>query len=139
MKKILAILLFVSLFSCSVNDEDTPRSQTEFLPIESVSMPDVFRRNYTYTIDLVYYKPSSCHVFNGIYSTTNTNESTIAVVSQVYTNISDCQEVMTEAEASFNFRPTVLGTHVFKFWHSESDVNNTNQDNYLIYEIEVVE
>jgi len=138
MKKILVILLYVSLFSCSVTD-DTPRSQTEFLPIESVSMPDEFRRNYTYTIDLVYYKPSSCHVYSGIYSTANANESTIAVVSQVYTNISDCQDVITEAEASFNFRPTALGTHVFKFWHSEGDVNSTSQDSYLIYEIEVVE
>ena len=138
MKKTLILLIFVSIFSCSVSD-DSPRSQTEFLPIESVSMPDEFVKNQTYTIYLTYLKPSSCHVFNDIYFNVNGNESVIAIISEVYTTSIDCQEISTEAEASFNFRPTELGTYIFKFWQGENSVNNVSEDTYLDYEIEVVE
>ncbi|QRM88771.1 hypothetical protein FG167_05825 [Lacinutrix sp. WUR7] len=137
MKKILVVLLFIIISSCSVTD-DSPRIQTEFLPIESVNMPDAYRINQTYTIYLTYYRPSNCHAFNGIYSHINSNENTIAIVSDVYTN-NNCQEIITEAEASFNFRPTEIGTYIFKFWHGENTINNVNEDLYLDYEIEVVE
>ncbi|WP_055444056.1 hypothetical protein [Lacinutrix himadriensis] len=137
MKKILVVLLFIIFSSCSVTD-DIPRIQTAFLPIESVSMPDAYRINQTYTISLVYNKPSTCHTFNGIYSHVNGNENTIAIVSDVHTN-NNCQEIITEAEASFDFEPTELGTYIFKFWHGENTINNVNEDVYLDYEIEVVE
>ncbi|MBU2938105.1 hypothetical protein KO494_01005 [Lacinutrix sp. C3R15] len=136
MKKIVAFLLFVSLlFSCSVSD-DTPRSHFEFLPIESVNMPDTFTRYQTHTIDLFYNLPSTCHVLNDIYYAINENERTVAIVSEVYTTSDDCQEISTEAETSFGFTPTESGVYVFKFWQGEDELG---EDQYHVVEIEVVE
>lgn len=134
MKKILAILLLVSILSCSVSD-DSLRSHTEILPIESVNMPDEFLVNHSHPIELLYYLPSSCHAFNDIYYTINENERTVAIVSRVF-ETNGCEEIITEIETSFNFRPTELGTYIFKFWQGE-DVNGDDQ--YYIVEIEVVE
>lgn len=138
MKKIVVLLLFVSLFSCSVSD-NTPRSYDAFLPVESVSMPDQFITNQTHIIYLTYYKPTSCHLFKDVYYTANGNQSTIAIVSEFYPDSSDCQEIITEAETSFNFRPSEIGTYVFKFWQGENTVNGISEDTYLVYEIDVVE
>jgi len=137
MKKIvITFLLFVSLlFSCSVSD-DTPRSYFEFLPIESVQMPDTFTRYQTHNIDLFYNLPSTCHVLNDIYYAINENQRTVAIVSEVYTASDNCQEISTEAETSFAFRPTELGTYIFKFWQGEDELG---EDHYNVVEIEVVE
>jgi hypothetical protein len=135
MKKIVIILLFIITSSCSVSD-DTPRSHDEFLPIESVSMPDSLLRNQTYTIHLTYNKPSTCHLFKDIYYVVNANDITVAIISEVYPASSDCQEISTEAEASFNFRPDTIGTYTFKFWEGN---DNSGLDHYNVIEIEVVE
>lgn len=138
MKKTLIFLLLISGLSCSVSD-DTPRSYTEFLPIESVSMPDAFIKNQTYTIYLTYNKPTSCHLFKDIYYVVNANQSTVAIVSDVYPASSDCQETITEEETSFNFRPTELGSYVFKFWQGINTESATNEDIYLTIEVSVTE
>lgn len=136
MKKILAIFtILITLFSCSVSD-DTPRSHNEFLPIESVSIPDEFLRGQTYTVDLLYLKPSSCHIFNNIYYVAEANERTVAIVSEVFPANSGCIEAYTQAEASFNFRAENVGTYVFKFWQGE---NTDGVDEYYVVEVPVVE
>ncbi|MDO6595936.1 hypothetical protein Q4512_03355 [Oceanihabitans sp. 2_MG-2023] len=137
MKKIVVLLLIFSIFSCSLSD-DTTSSQTVFLPIENVTMPNEFIRNQTHNITLSYYKPSSCYVFNSIYSTVTGNETTFAIVTDIHTSNVDCQQITTESETSFDFTPTELGSYIFKFWHGVNGTN-TGQDVYLEYEIEVVE
>ena len=138
MKKIVVLLLFVTLFSCSVSD-DAPSSFNEFLTIESVGMPDMFRKDQTHTIYLTYYKPTSCHTFKDVYFSVIGNQSTIAVLSEVYPASSGCEQISTQAETSFNFKPEVIGTYVFNFWQGTYTVNGISEDTYLVYEIEVVE
>jgi len=138
MKKILILLIMLITFSCALED-DTPLFHTEFLAIESVDMPNEFVKNQTYTINLTYNKPTSCHIFKDIYYALNNNESTVAIVSNIYLENSDCQEIIVETETSFNFKPTTLGVSVFKFWQGENTENSLNTGEYLIIEVPVIE
>lgn len=79
MKKIVLLLVVItSLLSCSLND-DSPTYTYEVLPIDSYVVPASFTLGQTYEIKLKYQKPTSCHIYQGIYYDKNLNTRTIAV------------------------------------------------------------
>jgi len=135
MRKILFILIALSLYSCSLSDDGTD-THTEILPVESAILPDEFVLNNLHLIRLSYIRPSTCHAYNDIYYVANSNERTVAVVTTVFDSNDDCQEISTVLEASFDFRATELGSYIFKFWQG---TNDEGEDLYMTYEVPVVE
>jgi len=135
MKKIIFLLLVaLSFTSCSI--DDGPNFYNEFLPIESVNMPEEFVLGETYEISVTYLRPSTCHVFNNFYYASELNQRTVAIITTVYEN-NDCLPLEDqEVEVSFTFMVNNNGTYVFKFWQGE-DVNGN--DMYYIVEVPVVE
>ncbi len=119
MKKIaLFLIVITSLLSCSLND-DSPTYTYEVLPIDSYVVPASFTLGQTYEIKLKYQKPTSCHIYQGIYYDKNLNTRTIAVQTAVQDNQVCTMEVPPLSEVSFNFFVTNTGSYIFKFYKGE--------------------
>ena len=128
---ILLCLLSISFGSCSLND-DSVNFHYEFIPIESISMPDSFTYGAIHTVSYTYYKPSTCHVYHDLYYVAEDSTRTVALINTVYDN-SNCNPLEDDLiERSFDFKPLNYGTYVFKFW---TGVNEEDEDEFLIYEI----
>ena len=119
MKKIFLLsVLMLTLGSCSI-ENDIVNNVTVTLPIDSVTIPEEFKFGQVYPIDVTYFRPSSCHLFNTFYIDKNENETTVVLVNTVYedTNCETFDLNSNETEASFNFQVNNNDTQVFKFWH----------------------
>lgn len=134
MKKLLIILILITTISCSISD-DSQNSHIEILPIESAIVPNEFQLGQTYEIVMTYIKPNTCYLFSNIYYVANSNERTVAVLSEVLENNTNCQETNEELEVSFNFQALSSGSIIFKFWQG---TNESDEDQYLTIEVPVV-
>lgn len=125
MKKILALIgIFLLVISCSP-ESDEPNVHFELLPIESVVMPTEFNVNTENQIVIKFFRPTTCHGFNGFYYTKEDNTRTVAVESFVLEK-NDCAPLTNqELEQTLRFKPTETGTFLFKFWKGK-DVNGDN-------------
>lgn len=123
--------LFLILNSCSVDEGE--KYHLDFLPIEEVDVPDSFQRGETYNIKVKYKRPTTCHVYNGIYYDRDLNIRTFAVQTVVYER-NDCQNIVTPTltEAAFNFQVQNSGSYIFKFWQGKDD---NGED--VFYEVEI--
>jgi hypothetical protein len=116
MKKIvLFVVLMTSLLSCSVDNDNTTYTYS-VLPVESYVVPASFTLGKTYEIKLKYQKPTSCHIYQGIYFDKNLNTRTIAIQAAVQNNQICTQEIPPISEVSFNFMVTNTGSYTFKFF-----------------------
>lgn len=134
MKKFLILsFLVASLFSCSLDDDGTNFS-VEFLPIESVDIPDEFTLGEVYPITVTYIRPSSCHAFREFYYAKHNNERTVAVINNVFER-NDCED-LTDAmlTATINFQVTSNGSYIFKFWQGKDD---DGEDMFMEIEVPV--
>jgi hypothetical protein len=136
MKKLIFLCaIILSFWSCSVNDDNGVNYSIEFLPVEEVVIPQEFKFDSIYQIDVSYYKPSTCYQFHDFYYVPENEVRTIAVINKVFENVS-CTQQMELVENSFDFKVKYNQTYVFKFWQGEDE---TGEDIYLTYEIPVVE
>jgi len=135
MKKILALVSVLFLFNaCSLNDDDGIKFHYELLPIESVVIPDSFEIGETYPITIKYFRPTTCHAFDGFYYDKNLNIRTVAVRNAVVQK-DNCTELTNSLiEQTLNFYVTNNGSYIFKFWQGKNDAG---EDVFLEYEIPV--
>jgi hypothetical protein len=137
MKKILSLVLvacFTTFSSCSI-DNNSVAVEFEFIPIESVIIPAEFNFEETYTITVIYKRPTDCHSFNNLqYITELSNVRTIAVVN-LYTP-GDCTILDNNLQTeTFTFNALDTEPYTFRFWQGKDD---NGEDMYLVYEIPVV-
>ena len=136
MKKMALLLVLVAtLFGCSPDNNDRDNYNFSILPVESYTVPESFKLGETYVIKLKYQRPSSCHVYQGIYYDKNLNIRTIAIQSAVYANQVCTMEIPPLSEVSFNFIVTATGSYIFKFYKGK-DAND--KDLFESVEIQVV-
>ena len=135
MKRILALVSVLLLFNaCSLNDDDGIKFHYELLPIESVVIPDSFEMGETYPITIKYFRPTTCHAFDGFYYDKNLNIRTVAVRNAVVQK-DNCTELTNSLiEQTLNFYVTNNGSYIFKFWQGKNDAG---EDVFLEYEIPV--
>jgi hypothetical protein len=135
MKKIVLFLVVItSLLSCSLND-DSPTYTYEVLPVDSYVVPASFTLGQTYEIKLKYQKPTSCHIYQGIYYEKNLNTRTIAVQTAVKKNQVCTMEIPPISEVSFNFMVSNTGSYIFKFYKGK---DSAGKDIFEEVEIPVV-
>ena len=135
MKKLTVCLLFILALSCSTDDGMDPVSFV-ILPVENAVVPTEFERNETYDIYLEYLRPTSCHGFNDIYFTSESNERTVAVIATYFQGNNNCTEIDALTEASFRFKATTEDLYIFKFWQGKDE---NGEDQYMIVEVPVVD
>lgn len=135
MKKIVLFLTVITtLLSCS-NDNDSPSYTYNVLPVVSYTVPTSFTLGKTYEIKLKYQKPTSCHIYQGIYYDKESNTRTIAVQTAVQNDQVCSMEIPPISETSFNFIPTNTGSYIFKFYKGK---DTTGKDIFESVEIPVV-
>jgi hypothetical protein len=135
MKKLLILLVTLTVFSCSL-DDDSLENYQDPMPIETALLPDEFTVGETYEITLTYLRPTTCHAFSGIYYQKHNNERTVVVIGTVFQSNGNCTDLNSELEATFNFKATEAGSYIFKFWQGEDE---NGEDNYIIIEVPAVE
>lgn len=119
MKKIvLFIVLITSFLGCSIDDDNTSYTY-DVLPVDSYVVPASFTLGQTYEIKMKYQKPSSCHIYQGIYYDKNLNTRTIAIQTAVQNNQVCTQQIPPLSEVSFNFMVNNTGSYIFKFYKGE--------------------
>lgn len=125
MKKIIALIaIFLLTISCSP-ESDEQKVHFELLPIESVVMPTEFNVNTENQIVIKFFRPTTCHGFNGFYYEKETSTRIVAVESYVLEK-NDCAPLTNqELEQTLRFKPTETGTFLFKFWKGR-DANGVN-------------
>lgn len=129
------LLCLLTLSSCNL-DDDAPQYRLELLPIESVELPSEFQIGNTYSITLRYIKPTTCHIYDGIYFEKDLNIRTFAVRSAVLLG-GNCLSTDNEVvEQTFDFYVTSNGSYIFKFWHGTDE---NGEEIYLEYEIPVTD
>ena len=132
MKKILILFGFLfALSSCNLDDE--PSRDFVLLPVEDVVMPAEFHLNEVNPILVKYRRPTTCHLYNGLYYDVDEYTRTVAI-SFVKLNESNCEDASLEGpyEVYLNFKPTELETYHFKFWLG---VNDSGIDQFLEYDV----
>lgn len=124
MKKILSLLsLFLVLISCST-ESDGPKIHYELIPIQNVTMPDIFYIGEQNEILIEYKKPTTCHGFDGFYYEKNDMIRTVAVQNYVVEQ-DNCQNLTNEVkEETLKFNPNTIGTYTFKFWQGKDSNGN---------------
>ncbi|WP_299112114.1 hypothetical protein [uncultured Winogradskyella sp.] len=128
-------VLFIMLTSCSVDEGSGPDFSFQFMPIESVEVPQEFIHGETYTINVNYTQPNDCYEFNSFAYDVNDQERTIAVVNTVYnTGESTCPGEPALVSVGFDFTVTSTNTYVFKFYQGGND---DGVDQYHIVEVPV--
>ena len=136
MKKMALLLVLVAtLFGCSPDNDEKDNYNFSILPVESYTVPESFKLGETYVIKLKYQRPSSCHVYQGIYYDKNLNIRTIAIQSAVNADQVCTLEIPPISEVSFNFIVTATGSYIFKFYKGK-DAND--KDLFESVEIQVV-
>ncbi len=135
MKKIIVFtVLITSLLSCSVDNNNASYTYS-VLPVTSFTVPTSFTLGSTYEIKLKYQKPTSCHLYQGIYYDKNLNTRTIAIQTAVLDHQTCTQELPPLSEASFNFMVTNTGSYIFKFYKGK---DASGKDIFESVEIPVV-
>ena len=125
MKKIVLFLIVIASFlSCSLDNDNTTYTYS-VLPVDSYVVPTSFTLGQTYEIKLKYQKPTSCHLYQGIYYDKNLNTRTIAIQTAVKDNQVCTQDLPPLSEVSFNFIVNNTGSYIFKFYKGK-DANGVD-------------
>ncbi len=134
----LILLALICLSSCSLDDTSSGAEFSfEFMPIESVVMPDEFVHGETYAIGVSYIKPNSCYEFSDFAHDVDEGEFIVAVVNTVYENEDAvCSGNPTLNTVSFDFTVTRTDNYVFKFFQGG---NENGVDEYHIVEVPIVD
>lgn len=135
MKKIVLLFILISSFLSCSTDNDSPSYTYSVLPVVSYIVPTSFTLGKTYEIKLKYQKPTSCHIYQGVYYDKDSNTRTIAVQTAVQKDQVCSTEIPPISETSFNFIPTNPGSYIFKFYKGK---DTDGKDIFESVEIPVV-
>jgi hypothetical protein len=133
----IIIFFFGFIVSCSQDNSIKEDFTIELLPITEINLPNTFIFDESYTLEYSFIKPTDCHLFHDLYYNIEDNERTLAVFSKKLNN-DYCQILDNETVTrSLNFHCSKeSGIYIFKIWQGE---NNDGEDEYLIYEIPIIE
>lgn len=125
MKKLLLLLAAVFVISsCSTGDNDNIKFYVEYVPVESVEMPDYFVPDHNYKIKMTYKRPTDCHYFHGFNYDAVANTIVFGIETFVVTNI-ECQPLDGQVEeVYFNFECNSrfnYTSYTFRFYKGEEN------------------
>lgn len=141
MKKILLILSVLALaVACVPEDENRVNFHVEFIPVESVEVPEFITPGRTYPITVKFRRPNDCHYFDGFYYEAN-GPTRIVAVQTIFIEDTACDPIDSEEPESQKFNLACpLGyaydSYRFKFYKGEDAQGNQQ---YLEIEIPVTE
>lgn len=129
MKKILFLLcLIVLTAACALDDDNNKQFHVEFLPVESVELPESMSPGHEYEIKVNFRRPSDCYYFDGFYYEANEHIRTVAVQA-LYIENANCAPIVSTQPDSQSFilkcpENYSFDTYLFKFYKGEDAVGN---------------
>jgi len=117
-KSLIAIFAIFTLFSCSLDDDNTNDDlsfKIETLPIKEAVVPTEFEFGTSYTIKVIYDLTSGCHSFYDLYYEHQGSSRIVAVNSIVSTNLA-CTDDIREEEHEFEVTALQQEDYTFRFW-----------------------
>jgi hypothetical protein len=136
MKKVFLVLVTViSLVGCSLGSDNGEKFHTELLPIESAVLPAEFKKDSIYQLPFTYFRPSTCHLFEGFYYAKDANIRTIAIHTSVLEQGGCTTPTVNPITEILQFKPTGYDSYIFKLWKGE---NENGEDIFEEIEIPVV-
>ncbi len=91
----LLLLLVVGISACSPEGDRRLSFQVEFLPVESIEMPEYMSSGQTYQLKVYYKRPHDCHYYDGFYTETDNQSQILAVQTLVIQNAT-CESLLNE-------------------------------------------
>ena len=122
-KFLIATIVTITLFSCSVDDGNSNFS-IKTLPIKTAEVPSEFIFGQTYTLKVVYDIPTSCHSFYGLFYRHEGFSRVVAINSLVNNDLTSCDENPIEREYTFEVRALQNEDYTFKFWKGKDNSGN---------------
>ncbi len=117
MKKIVFFSLMIFAFlGCS--DDDVPTFSFETIAVSNiVGIPEVFVVGETVNFDLSYFRPSTCHSFEGIeVEVVDENTRNIAILNRLVEGRAPCRDLTDEElSTSLQFTPVQSGEVTLNF------------------------
>lgn len=125
MKKLVLFFTALLLISSCSMDDNTPTFHVEFIPVESVEMPEYFAVGGTYQIKVKYKRPTDCHFFDGFYYEENGLALKVAVQTLVIED-AKCASLEGEEpeEATFEFNCSTTSdatSYMFEFYTGQDE------------------
>lgn len=130
MKKII-LILFASAFLSSCLNDDEPKFQLEYLPIDEAITPQSFEMGIVDTIKLKYTLPNSCYFFNDLHYEYQDTIRVVAIIGAKQLDV-NCAEVITQKEFKFTVMPNQTEDYVFKFYKGRDSNNESIFDEVVI-------
>jgi len=129
MKKLLFLFILFGLWACTHDERSQLSSHIEYLPIDSATLPVQFKRDSIYEIPLQYIRPSTCHLYEGLYYAKNSNIRTIAVVTSVLEQDNCTVAPINPLTVTLSFKPTTESSYVIRLWKGkDASGQNIYQD-----------
>jgi hypothetical protein len=124
-KKLAVVAIMGALLclgSCTIED-DGPNFHFSPLEITAAQLPDTFRLSQTYRINFTYLRPNNCTFYDypDVRKPQGANIRNVVAIGIVRTDMDNCEEVMEEDEAGFDFAVIFNEPYTFRFYQGEDE------------------
>ena len=143
MKKLILFSVFaISVASCSLED-DGPVYDQKLAKLTEVNLPELFVKDSTYKIDVVYILPDGCHepvgitAHRGAHAGEGRRDIYVAGVVSKEVGITTCDEPAQdlEVEGEFSLRIDERDPYIFYFY---AGLDSEGEPTYTVVEVPVV-
>lgn len=133
--KVLAVLVLVLAFVACEIGEDEVSYHFVTLQVVEVDMPEQFRLNETYQVEVMVLETNGCTEFEGFNITSEgTSIRQVVAIGTEQVDVA-CPEIVTETQASFEFTCLYPETYLFRFWTGENELGEAQ---FMEIEVPVV-
>ncbi|MCL9809584.1 hypothetical protein [Flavobacterium luminosum] len=133
MKKFVFLcLIFLSVSSCGLWDDDSVPYHGEILPVESAVLPTEFKKDSVYELPIRYVRPTTCYLFDGFYYQKDLNVRVVAIYTTVFEQKGCVPPTTNPVTEILKFKPTTESSYIFKFWKGKD-----TQGQNIFEEVEV--
>jgi hypothetical protein len=129
MKKILFLLCLIVLSAaCALDEDNNQQFHVEFIPVESVDLPQNMSPGHEYEVTVNFRRPNDCYYFDGFYYQASDHIRTVAVQA-LYIEDANCSPITSELPDSESFilkcpENYAFDTYLFKFYQGEDAAGN---------------
>lgn len=129
MKKIFLLLCVIALaVGCAIDDGPDQQFHVEFVPVESVDLPESMAPGHNYEITVHFRRPNDCYYFDGFYYEANDHVRTVAVQA-IYIEDASCAPIVSVEPESESFilkcpENYAFDSYLFKFYQGEDEDGN---------------
>lgn len=141
MKKLLMLLGVIALaIACVPEDDDNLKFHVEFVPVESVEVPEFMTPGQNYQIKVNFRRPNDCHYFDGFYYEAQGSVRVVAVQT-LFIEDANCSPIAAQDPDQETFTlqcplEYAYDSYTFKFYQGE---NEQGQQLYLEKVVPVTE